>query len=65
MADRLIRFAISSAFAAWSSIGVAAECGKAEPEIAVVYWGAKDCTWCTYWEGRSGMKSGLEQSPEL
>jgi hypothetical protein len=41
---------------------VATACGK----IALVYFSARDCTWCTYWEsGFSGMKSGLEKSPEF
>lgn len=44
----------------------ATQCGKTDPEILVVYWTARDCTWCTYWESRiSGMQHGFEKSAEF
>lgn len=43
---------------------VAADAPK--PELMVVYWGSKDCRWCTYWEStRSGMEKGLKESQEF
>lgn len=35
----------------------------ANTDVTVVYWSARDCTWCTHWEG--GGKAQLEQSPEF
>lgn len=39
---------------------------RTKPEILVVYWGSKDCRWCTYWESSmSGMQKSLMESPEF
>jgi hypothetical protein len=37
-----------------------------KPELLLVYWSSKDCTWCTYWESSwSGMEDGLKNSEEF
>jgi hypothetical protein len=37
-----------------------------KPELLLVYWSSKDCTWCTYWESSwSGMEAGLKGSEEF
>lgn len=40
--------------------------GASKPELLLVYWSSKDCTWCTYWESSwSGMENGLKSSEEF
>lgn len=42
------------------------ESSHSSPELLLVYWSSKDCTWCTYWESSwSGMESGLKSSEEF
>jgi hypothetical protein len=37
-----------------------------KPELLLVYWSSKDCTWCTYWESSwSGMEGRLKSSEEF
>ncbi len=37
-----------------------------KPELLLVYWSAKDCRWCTYWESSwSGMETRLKNSDEF
>ncbi len=37
-----------------------------EMNVTVVYWSAKDCRWCLYWEGAfSGMKQKFEEAEEF
>jgi hypothetical protein len=39
---------------------------SAKPEILLVYWGSRDCRWCTYWESSlSGMEASLKNSEEF
>jgi len=42
-------------------------CAQSErqPELLVVYWGADDCSWCTWWEHSSGLKQAFEKSSEF
>jgi hypothetical protein len=38
----------------------------ADSDVTVVYWSAKDCKWCLYWEGSfSGMRQKFEESEEF
>jgi hypothetical protein len=51
-----------------ASGGVAAQsaAGK-DARLTVVYWSAKDCRWCTWWEGKvlgSGGEAAFLASPE-
>jgi len=35
-------------------------------ELLLVYWGSRDCQWCTYWESSlSGMEASLKSSEEF
>ncbi len=46
--------------------GVSTAWGADEP-LTVVYWSAKDCRWCTWWEGSvigSGGEAKFLKSPE-
>ena len=37
-----------------------------KPELMVVYWGSRDCRWCTYWESpQSGMEKRFKESQEF
>jgi hypothetical protein len=33
------------------SCGVSVPAAASTPPLTVVYWSAKDCRWCTWWEG--------------
>ena len=62
----VLRFIFTLIVLPLSVLSPAFACGKDAPEVTIVYWSAKDCTWCTYWEsGFSGMKSSFEQSSEF
>jgi hypothetical protein len=40
---------------------------KAKAPLTVVYWSARDCRWCTWWEGKvigSGGEAKFLASPE-
>lgn len=55
-------------FIAWSfqSRALADIQSASKPELLLVYWSSKDCTWCTYWESSwSGMENGLKSSEEF
>lgn len=37
-----------------------------KPELLLVYWGSRDCRWCTYWESSlSGMETSLKSAEEF
>lgn len=41
--------------------------GGQDTRLTVVYWSAKDCRWCTWWEGKvlgSGGEAAFLASPE-
>ena len=47
--------------------GVAGSAWAAGEPLTVVYWSAKDCRWCTWWEGSvvgSGGEAKFLKSPE-
>ena len=47
--------------------GVASSVAAAGEPLTVVYWSAKDCRWCTWWEGSvvgSGGEAKFLKSPE-
>ena len=47
--------------------GVAGSAPAAGEPLTVVYWSAKDCRWCTWWEGSvvgSGGEAKFLKSPE-
>lgn len=44
----------------------ASRIAASESDITVVYWSAKDCTWCLYWESSfSGMRQKFEDTDEF
>ena len=46
--------------------GVLPAFAAGKPEVLVVYWGSKDCRWCTWWESTaSGMETRLKEAPEF
>ena len=48
------------------SLPCAAATDAPKPELMVVYWGSKDCRWCTYWESpQSGMEKRFKESQEI
>jgi hypothetical protein len=55
----------SPAFAQAATLATAAQ--KAKEPLTVVYWTARDCRWCTWWEGKvvgSGGEAKFLASPE-
>ena len=37
---------------------------KSRDELLLVYWSARDCGWCSYWESSwSGMEKSLREAP--
>ena len=47
--------------------GVACPAWAAGEPLSVIYWSAKDCRWCTWWEGSvvgSGGEAKFLKSPE-
>jgi hypothetical protein len=51
---------------ALSAVGSSSVVAAGEP-LTVVYWSAKDCRWCTWWEGSvvgSGGEAKFLKSPE-
>jgi hypothetical protein len=50
-----------------SSPAAAATAAKVKEPLTVVYWTARDCRWCTWWEGKfigSGGEAKFLASPE-
>ncbi len=58
--------AIAAALALLSAVAVSSASAASEP-LTLVYWSAKDCRWCTWWEGSvigSGGEAKFLNSPE-
>lgn len=58
--------ALAAALAPTGS-SAAASAGVAAAPLTVVYWSARDCRWCTWWEGKligSGGEARFLASPE-
>jgi hypothetical protein len=50
----------------WPSVVLSAPPAVTKPELLLVYWSARDCTWCAAWENpKSGMENGLKNSKEF
>jgi hypothetical protein len=63
--NSVTKLLVAAAFFASATAGTTAY-AAAEP-LTVVYWSAKDCRWCTWWEGTligSGGEAKFLKSPE-
>jgi hypothetical protein len=48
------------------SVALPASPPATQPELLLVYWSSRDCTWCAAWENpKSGMEKGLKASSEF
>ena len=60
---------MAARFGAWFAIALlvfGSATVIASPEVMVVYWGSRDCPWCTYWESSlSGMEKRFRESAEF
>jgi hypothetical protein len=51
--------------AAWLGLLATTQAASA-PEIVLVYWSSRDCSWCATWESeRHGMQASLKKAPEF
>lgn len=58
---------LASADAAQAQPAPAQAAAARDSRLTVVYWSAKDCRWCTWWEGKvlgSGGEAAFLASPE-
>ena len=63
---RLLPFLIALTALFACGLSHATTCADGKTDIAVVYWSAQDCHWCTYWESSlSGMKAQFERSAAI
>jgi hypothetical protein len=50
----------------WPVLAMAAPAAATKPELLLVYWSSRDCTWCAAWEKpQPGMENGLKNSKEF